>query len=223
VTVECTDEPNEPGLIRNIKLAVAEDERKRIAERMTLGRRAIAAKGYWTGGVVPYGFTIEPIKETKHSRMVVHPDEAEVLRFAAAMLISGDSMTKTSDTLNGLHHRPRRATKWTYQLLRHTLSRPQLQGTLLDDDTFDQLQHVLDAGLKFAPYRERDRPYPLSGRLFGTCGAHYSGTFDKGERKYVCANKRWLNRATRCDDPRLRADEVRLPASGVSVKTSHTT
>ena len=65
VTVECTDEPNEPGLIRNIKLAVAEDERKRIAERMTLGRRAIAAKGYWTGGVVPYGFTVEPVKDTE--------------------------------------------------------------------------------------------------------------------------------------------------------------
>ena len=210
VVVECTDEPNEAGLIRNIKLAVAEDERKRIAERMTLGRREIASKGYWTGGVVPYGFAVEPVANTKHSRLTVHPDEAEVLRFAAAMLTAGDSMTRVSDTLNGLDHRPRRATKWTYQLLRHTLSRPRLRDTILDGETFEQLQYVLDAGLKFKPYRDRDRLYPLSKRLFGTCGAHYTGTFDRGERKYVCANKRWLNRETRCDDPRLKADEVEL-------------
>jgi site-specific DNA recombinase len=210
VTVECTDEPNEPGLIRNIKLAVAEDERKRIAERMTLGRRAIAAKGYWTGGVVPYGFTVEPVKDTKHSRLIVHPDEAEVLRFAAAMLISGDTMTKVSDTLNGLDHRPRRARKWSYQLLRHTLSRPQLRGPILDDETFEQLQVVLDAGLKFAPYRERDKPYPLSGRLIGTCGAPYTGLYrrERDQRWYVCKNKRWTTRETRCEDPRLKADGI---------------
>jgi len=210
VTVECADEPNEPGLIRNIKLAVAEDERKRIAERMTLGRRAVAAKGYWTGGVVPYGFTVEPVKDTKHSRLVIHQDEVEVLRFAAAMLISGEAMSKVSDTLNGLNHKPRRARRWTYQLLRHTLSRPQIRGTILDVEIFEELQRVLDAGVKFAPYRERDKPYPLSGRLFGTCGAPYTGLYrkERDQRFYTCKNKRWTHRETRCDDPALRAEEV---------------
>lgn len=210
VTVECTDEPNEPGLIRNIKLAVAEDERKRIAERMTLGRRAIAAKGYWTGGVVPYGFTLAPVKNTKHSQLITHSDEAKVLRFAAAMLISGDSMTNVSDTLNGLDHRPRRARQWSYQLLRHTLSRPQLRGTILDEETFDQLQAVLDATVKFTPYRDIDHPYPLSGRLLGVCGEPYTGLYrrDRDQRWYVCKNKRWTRRETRCNDPRLRADEI---------------
>ena len=81
----------------------------------------------------------------------------------------------------------------------------QLRGPILDDETFEQLQVVLDAGLKFAPYRERDKPYPLSGRLIGTCGAHYSGTYrrEQDRRWYVCANKRWINRETRCDDPSL--------------------
>ena len=210
VSVECTDEPNEPGLIRNIKLAVAEDERKRIAERMTLGKRAIAAKGYWTGGVVPYGFNVEPVPNTKHSRLVVNDEEANVLRLAAAMLIAGDTITRVADTLNGLDHRPRRACAWNYQLLRHTVTREQIKGSILDDETFAQVKHVLAAGAKFAPVRRIDHPYPLSGRLFGVCGAPYTGIYrrEQNRRWYWCANKRWVNRHQRCDDPRLRADEI---------------
>lgn len=211
VIVECTDEPNEPGLIRNIKLAVAEDERKRIAERMTLGKRAIAAKGYWTGGVLPYGFRSEPVPNTKHSRLVVNETEAEVLRFAASLLLAGESTTAATDALNGLGHRPRRAKRWSYQLLRHTLSREQINGPILDAEAFVQLQLVLEAGAtRYAPVRNIDKPYPLSGRLIGTCGAHYAGLYrkERDQRWYVCANKRWVNRETRCDDKRLRADEV---------------
>lgn len=210
VTVECTDEPNEPGLIRNIKLAVAEDERKRIAERMTLGRRAIAAKGFWTGGVVPYGFNTEPVPNTKHSRLVVNENEVEVLQLAASMLIAGDTITRVVDTLNGLGHRPRRARQWNYQLLRHALTRPQIEELILDEATRVELKRVMAATVKYAPTRNIDKPYPLSGRLFGTCGAHYAGLYRKERdlRQYVCANKRWVNRENKCDDPRLKADEV---------------
>lgn len=141
----------------------------------------------------------------------VEETEAEVLRFAASLLLAGESMTQVTDALSGLGHRPRRAKHWSYQLLRHRLSREQISGAILDVETFAQLQLVLEAGTaRYAPVRNIDKPYPLSGRLFGTCGAQYTGLYrrERDQRWYVCANKRWVNRETRCDDKRLRADEV---------------
>ena len=40
--------------------AVAELERGTIIERTSLGRARIAAQGRWTGGIVPYGYLLQP-------------------------------------------------------------------------------------------------------------------------------------------------------------------
>jgi DNA invertase Pin-like site-specific DNA recombinase len=50
VSVEFTDEPNEKGLIRNLRFAIAEDERDRIRDRTMAGRIARAREGWNLNG-----------------------------------------------------------------------------------------------------------------------------------------------------------------------------
>jgi site-specific DNA recombinase len=56
-------------LLRNILGSFAAFEHGRITERMTQGKRAVKAQGYWTGGRVPFGFG--PVADGAHKRVVV--------------------------------------------------------------------------------------------------------------------------------------------------------
>ncbi|MEN3342284.1 MAG: hypothetical protein V7644_1688, partial [Actinomycetota bacterium] len=74
---------------------------------------------------------------------------------------------------------------------------------------FADVQVALDA-TKVNRDREGDRVYPLSLRLFGHCGEPYAGTYrkDLGRRYYLCRNKNYENRAARCEDRAIRADDI---------------
>jgi site-specific DNA recombinase len=210
VTVEFTDEPNETGLIRNLRFAIAEDERQRITERTRAGKRAVKALGYWTGGRVPFGF--RPVPDKSHKRLVVDENDAETIRLAASLLVDdGSSTPEIAERLNGLGHKPPKASRWTYMLLRHMLGRPILVPEILTEERFLQVQAALEA-TSHAPRRERDHVYPLSLRLFGKCGAPYRGVYRKElatpKRYYTCKNKDWEQRATRCEDRSLHAEDI---------------
>jgi site-specific DNA recombinase len=200
VTVEFTDEPNETGLIRNLRFAIAEDERQRIVERTSAGKRAVKEQGYWIGGRVPFGFT--PVSEGAHKRLVVNEFEAESIRLAATLLVDQRCSThEVAERLNGLGRVPRTAGRWHHMLLRHMLKRSVVVPDILTEERFLQVQAVLEA-TGSGPQRERDHVYPLSLRLFGKCGAPYRGVYRKElatpRRYYTCKNKDWEQRATRC-------------------------
>jgi DNA invertase Pin-like site-specific DNA recombinase len=209
VVVEFTDEPNETGLIRNLRFAIAEDERDRIRERTRAGKRAVKAQGFWIGGRVPYGFTPQP--EGAHKRLVVEETEAATINLAASLLVDEACSTQdVADHLNALSHLPRTAARWDIGLIRHMLRRQIVVPEILSEERFAEVQAALAA--TSLPKRARDHVYPLSLRLFGTCGAPYRGVYRKDlttpRRYYTCRNKDWENRATRCEDKSLRADDI---------------
>jgi DNA invertase Pin-like site-specific DNA recombinase len=210
VVVEFTDEPNETGLIRNLRFAIAEDERQRIVERTSAGKRAIKAQGYWIGGRVPFGFT--PVSEGARKRLVVDEFEAESIRLAATLLVDQRCSThEVAERLNGLGRVPRTAARWDHMLLRHMLRRRIVVPDILTEERFAEVQAVLEA-TGSGPQRERDHVYPLSLRLFGMCGAPYRGVYRKElatpRRYYTCKNKDWEQRATRCEDRALHAEDI---------------
>jgi DNA invertase Pin-like site-specific DNA recombinase len=194
-------------LLRNILASFAAFEHGRITERMTAGRRAVAAQGYWVGGRVPFGF--RPVPDGAHTRLIVDEGTAETIRMAVSLLIDqGCSMYETAERLNALERFPQYAKKWDNMLLRHMLRRKMMVPEILDEQRFAEVQKLITAtSLKRRP---RDQIYPLSLRIFGTCGAPFHGLFrrDLTHRYYSCNNKQWQNRHQRCDDHAIRADDI---------------
>jgi site-specific DNA recombinase len=194
-------------LMRNMLAAFAQFEHGRIAERMTQGRRAVKAQGYWTGGPVPFGF--RPVEEGAHKRLVLDDFNAETVRLAVSSLLDdGCTMHEAAERLNALDRPTALRKRWDSILLRHMLKRKMLVPEILDQARYDLVQaYIKSTGLKRRP---RDNVYPLSLRLFGTCGAPFHGVYRKelGHRFYSCNNKKWENRGQRCDDLSIRADDI---------------
>lgn len=93
-------------------------------------------------------------------------------------------------------------------LLRHMLKRPMLVPEVLTQARYEQVQALIKAtSLKRRPH---DQIYPLSLRIFGTCGESFHGLFrrDLDNRFYSCNNKKWENRHQRCADQSIRADDI---------------
>jgi site-specific DNA recombinase len=232
VSVECTDEPSEPGLIRNVQLSVAEHERQRIAERTMAGRRARVKAGFYVGGPTPFGHHVVD------QRLQVNEEEAETIRRAAHLLRKGTSLAETVHILNDEGRLPRQTNPrwgksprkkewhWNRDSLRLVLSCESLTGKyvwgrksregpieqkippILDKATFDAVQKRLKA-TRMGP-NGKWHVYPLANRLVSPCGKTYTGNFDpygEGTRLYRCSG-RYLDPTNRCSCRRLRADVI---------------
>lgn len=220
--------------MRGILGVFAEMEREVIVERTVSGLRAVAEQGFWPGGPPPFG--LRSVGAGEHRKLELDPDESVVLQVAAKLIVEeGCSFPEAAARLNALDLKPRRAGRWDHQNLRRALKASYLGGTyvyakqgmpgynrygkhgppveipvpsLLDPATFERLHQVINSTAN-GP-REAAQFYPLSGRLFGTCGAPFGGVYrkDRGWRQYRCRNSR-NGVADRCDDRvRLHADEI---------------
>lgn len=85
-------------LFFTILAAVAEWERERVVERMVDGRRSKRAKGGYTGGYVPYGYTLEG--EGKDAKLVPIKEEQQIREFIRnCMVDQGMSLASTAQAL----------------------------------------------------------------------------------------------------------------------------
>jgi site-specific DNA recombinase len=204
-----TSTPMGKGMLA-ISGVFAEIEHATIRDRMMAGKSAVKALGYWPGGCVPFGF--RPVPDGAHKRLVVEKHDAETIRLSASLLVdNGCSTHEVAERLNGLGRKPARASRWNLMLVRHMLRRSSLVPDILTKERFLQVQAALEARGS-GPQRERDHVYPLSLRLFGKCGAPYRGVYRKElatpRRYYTCKNKDWEQRATRCEDRSLHAEDI---------------
>lgn len=94
-------------LIRQIKEAIAEENRKEIIERLKKGREERIRKGRMAGGTLPYGY-MRNSKEIKKS-----PHEAEIIRNIFALYNQNKSGQEIANHLNARGHRRRNGTDWT--------------------------------------------------------------------------------------------------------------
>ena len=89
------------GILEAFTICVAEMERKNITNRTSSGRRIKAAKGGYSGGRAPMGYAV------KEGKLVINPDEADVVRFIFAAKFAGKTMLSTVDELNRAGYRTR--------------------------------------------------------------------------------------------------------------------
>lgn len=99
----------------NICIVFAQLERETIQMRVTDAYMSRSKHGFYMGGVIPFGYSLEPytINGIKTSRYVIVPEEAEVVRlifqmYAQPQISFGDIMRYLSD--NGI--RTRRGVCW---------------------------------------------------------------------------------------------------------------
>lgn len=107
-------------LIRQIREAIAEDNRKEIIERLLKGRQERVRKGYFPGGNVPYGYRFEK------KRLIPHPVEAGVVQEVIRLSRRATSIGNIVKALNSHGAKRRNGTAWTARQVRAILSRREL-------------------------------------------------------------------------------------------------
>jgi site-specific DNA recombinase len=92
----------EPGpsstLLRAIFAGIAEEERARIRERTSGGRKVKAESGGYAGGRVPYGYRLAGTRKT--ARWDVDLDAAAIVRRIFACREAGATYAAIADELN---------------------------------------------------------------------------------------------------------------------------
>lgn len=82
------------NILEAFTICVAEMERDNINKRTSGGRKIKASRGGYSGGRAPMGYMIE------NKRLVINPDEVDVVKFIFKRKFEGKTMLSTVDALN---------------------------------------------------------------------------------------------------------------------------
>ena len=82
------------SMLEAFTLCVAEMERENITKRTSSGRKVKASKGGYSGGRPPYGYT------PNNGKLVIVPEEAEIVRYIIGAKDSGVTYQNICDKLN---------------------------------------------------------------------------------------------------------------------------
>jgi DNA invertase Pin-like site-specific DNA recombinase len=131
-------------LIRQIREAIAEDNRKDIIERLLKGRQERVRKGHFPGGTAPYGYRIEG------KQLIPQPTEAAVVRQICDSRENGESIAQILANLNERGARRRNGKPWTARQVRAILSRRELyeHGKFHYGDAEGQNENLILIGKK---------------------------------------------------------------------------
>jgi site-specific DNA recombinase len=107
-------------LIRQIKSAIAEENRKEIIDRLKKGREERVRKGKLAGGTRPYGYKRVDKEINKD------PGEVEIIRYIFESRSQGRSGQAIADDLNRMGFLRRNGRPWTQRQVWSILSREDL-------------------------------------------------------------------------------------------------
>lgn len=107
-------------LIRQIKGAIAEENRKEIIERLKKGREERVRKGKFPGGNIPYGY-VRNSKEIKKN-----PQEVEIVKLIFSLDAQAKSGREIADYLNEIGYKRRNGSEWNQRQVWAILNRKDL-------------------------------------------------------------------------------------------------
>lgn len=111
------------SMLEAFTLCVAEMERENITKRTSGGRKVKASKGGYSGGRPPYGYT--PL----NGKLIIVPEEAEVVRFVINAKDNGMTYQNICDLLNHQGKTNRSGTKFSISTLQVIIdNKPLYQG-----------------------------------------------------------------------------------------------
>jgi site-specific DNA recombinase len=215
---------DEGRLQKQIRAAIAEYERAKMAERVARGKLTKAKRGLWLAGGrhTPYGYRYNA------GHLVVAEEEAQVIRQIFEWFVNGCSIRGIVRRLDEMGFKPPRGKHWAKSTVSRILNNEAYVGTIyynrrqgtpngkkwrpkeewipisvppiIDRETWEEAQNRLEFNRKYVRRQPR-HPYLLSGMLIcAECGYAYGGCFAKGKRYYYDGDKK--------KHPALRADKV---------------
>lgn len=111
------------SMLEAFTLCVAEMERDNINKRTSSGRKVKAARGGYSGGRPPYGYS--PL----NGKLVIVPEEAEVVKFVIESKDNGKTFQTICDALNAMGKTNRSGTKFSISTLQVIIdNKPLYQG-----------------------------------------------------------------------------------------------
>ena len=170
--------------------ALAELEREQIGERVRLARAHLQREGRWTGGSIPPGCRVVIRDGARYLER--DPQRGALVAACWQQILDGASLTQVGHYLQR-HAIPtaRGAQRWPATSVRGLLTRQDVIGHLVDQQTWQDAQDALSArrgrlaGSGSGPVTER--PWPLRGiARCGRCGATLTGVIaGRGSRAYL--------------------------------------
>jgi site-specific DNA recombinase len=219
----------------------AEFERETIIDRVVSGMERKAARGEWTAGRYPFGYTVPERKKGDDSPNYLVVDETHaplvpvIFDLYARKRMGAHAV---ANWLNDNGHRTRRGALWAHTAVldvlrnRAYLGEVYFRGSwhiaphppLIDAELFATTQQVLaERGEDYSRRAANVSDYLLSGLVTcAKCGRHYTGTAAHGRsavyRYYTCFSRQRYG-VKKCDADRLPADALDAAVLGALLAT----
>ena len=190
-------------------LFMSRREYKIIRRRLVRGRRQATEEGYFTGSVLPFGYT--KIKDGRGYVLVPDENEKEIVKYMFEQSAAGVGVFAIASRLNERGIPTKRGGPWSASTVRRILRNPVYIGKLHTDTrgTFDgKHAPIISADLFERVQQARQTPppkikkgykmrNPLSGLVYcAECGHIMRlGTGSKGAFLYKCFTPNCKNRA----------------------------
>lgn len=231
VTQTIDEETSSGRLTTNILSDIDQYKSEEIAEHVSAAMRSMVKRGFYTGQRVPMGYTLVEAKDGDKPRKkyAIDEDQARIVRKCFADYAEGlppSSITawlrregiKTSagraydlDALNRMLRNEFYIGTRKYSVKEHEpLIIPNAVPAIIDEQTFDTVQHMISANKKGEPVRGRKhqdiRRYFLTGKaICAKCEGSYIGKTSNGYSYYVCSNK---TKRKECDCKGIRKSHL---------------
>jgi site-specific DNA recombinase len=231
VQVIDVDNPNADELAKMFSYLQNHWMREQIRRNTHRGILAVAEAGYWPVGTAPFGWRIVQAPDNpKRKKVVKHEAEAATICKAVDLVVDdGLSCWEAARKLNALGHLPRNSARWNNVSLRWVLKRSEhLAGewvlrkagreipvrgpAIISAERLRKLRKAL-AETSRVNNGNRNRVWPLTGRVLGACGSPYHGLYRsapdrRDARRYECRynDAKFDGTDRRCRCPMVDAD-----------------
>lgn len=234
VTQQIDEDTSAGRLMTNVLSDIDQYQSETISDHVKSSMREMARQGYFTGGTVPFGYTLDIIENGKKVRKKYVPDEKEkaVVQKIFGLYADGYSLRYLQQYLTDNGFLTRQGKQFGITTIARMLGNDFYIGTLRystqgyeDVIVEDAVPPIIDAELwgrvqerknanKLVQPRKRKSLYALTGKIFcGLCNEHFfgmqSGSTQKGVYygyKYYICSKRKNYQACDCD--RIRKDFI---------------
>ena len=234
VTQQIDEDTSAGRLMTNVLSDIDQYQSETISDHVKSSMREMARQGYFTGGTVPFGYTLDIIDNGKKTRKKYIPDETEsaVVKKIFELYADNYSLRYVQQYLTESGFYTRQGKKFGLTTIARMLGNDFYIGTLrystqgyddivvenavaplVNNDLWRRVQERKNANKQVAP-RKRKRLYALTGKIYcGICGNHFFGMQSGSKQNgvhyayqyYVCAQRKNYQ-ACECD--RIRKDYI---------------
>lgn len=187
-------------LIRSILASFAEFESELLAQRTGDALRSVAGRGRWPGGVVPYGYRVEP----RHG-LAIEPEQARWVRWIYRRYLQGDGTRVIAERLREMGvPAPEGGSTWHYGTVNGILTNPVYAGRfrwsgeewqgnhepIIEPAQLEAAGEIMGRNYVPRPAAGGGNHRPFSGLLrCGLCGATANVRHRHGRVRYYCTRR----------------------------------